>query len=187
MTSRTLNPEKIVRTAMQLINEQIPLSFTNISKQLGTRSQALYNYFTDVKSLNVAIAKLYSTDLFNFLQSALIGISGKAAVIRYAISVRNYSLEHFRIAQFVISTPREQLQANQADASDWSIRNLLNQLLDTMSLTPTQHLNASRMIRNLVIGEILNVGSGWFKNETVAETASFERMLTVGLKHLDEL
>ncbi|WP_180245647.1 hypothetical protein [Secundilactobacillus silagincola] len=48
-------------------------------------------------------------------------------------------------------------------------------------------LNATRMIRNLIIGEIVNVGRGWFKNDAVNETDSFKQMLLVALHHLEEL
>ena len=48
-------------------------------------------------------------------------------------------------------------------------------------------LNATRMIRNLIIGEVVNVGRGWFTTETVQESVSFKRMLQVALHHLDEL
>ncbi|GAT17991.1 TetR/AcrR family transcriptional regulator [Secundilactobacillus silagei] len=185
MTSRTLNTHKIVQTAMHLIEQQTPLTFSNISRELGTHSQALYNYFPDVTALSASIDEAYNAKLVTRLQQQLLGLAGEKAVLKFASVCRQYALERFKITQFVLAIPRELL--NDGSSSSQDLKNILKQILSSMGLNDGLLLNAMRLIRNLIIGEIVNVGRGWFTTETVEETVSFQQMLLVALHHLDEL
>lgn len=77
MTSRTLSKEKIVAAAVQIINNQESLTFTRLSKLLGTRSQAIYNYFPDVMAIKGAVAADFYNQLSQRLRVDLLGMSGK--------------------------------------------------------------------------------------------------------------
>lgn len=188
LTSRTLTTEKIIQTAMSLIEAQKPLTFSNISRELGTHSQALYNYFPDVSALSASIDETYNAGLVNKLQQQLLGLSGEAAILKFATISRQYALEHFKITQFVLAIPQELLNEDTMKApSSEQLKNILHQLLQTMHIDEWHRLNAARMIRNLIIGEIVNVGRGWFTTESVKESDSFKQMLLVALRHLDEL
>ncbi|MCH5462767.1 TetR/AcrR family transcriptional regulator [Lactobacillus sp. LC28-10] len=188
MTSRTLTTEKIIQTAMSLIAAQKPLTFSNISRELGTHSQALYNYFPDVSTLSASIDETYNSGLVNELQQQLLGLSGEEAILKFATVSRQYALEHFKITQFVLAIPRELLNENAAKApSSEQLKSILYQLLQTMNIDERHRLNAARMIRNLIIGEIVNVGRGWFTTKSVKESESFKQMLLLALHHLDEL
>lgn len=188
MTSRTLNKEKIIKVAMDLITEQQPLTFSNISRRLGTHSQALYNYFPDVTALNASIDEVYNAKLLSKVQQQLIGLSGEEAVLKFAFVYRQYALEHFQVTQFVLAIPRELLNSDPIQVpSSQALRQILYQLLMTMDINHDLRLNATRMIRNLVVGEIVNVGRGWFKTPNVKDSESFKQMLLLTLHHLDEL
>ncbi|GAX03911.1 TetR family transcriptional regulator [Secundilactobacillus pentosiphilus] len=188
MTSRTLTTEKIIQTAMSLIEAQKPLTFSNISRALGTRSQALYNYFPDVNALSASINEAYNAGLVTELQQQLLGLSGEEAILKFAAVSRRYALKHFKITQFVLAIPRELLNENTEQAtSSERLKQILYQLLQTMNIDEQRRLSAARMIRNLIIGEVVNVGRGWFTTKTVTEEDSFKRMLLVALHHLDEL
>ncbi|HBF75191.1 MAG TPA: hypothetical protein DDW71_08025 [Lactobacillus sp.] len=188
MTSRTLNKTKIINTAMDLIAQQQPLTFSNISRRLGIHSQALYNYFPDVTALNASIDEAYNADLLAKLRQQLLGLSGEEAVLKFAFVCRQYALERFKLTQFVLAIPRELLNTDPVQApSSQALRQILYQLLMKIDMSDELRLNATRMIRNLIIGEIVNVGRGWFKNDAVNETDSFKQMLLVALHHLEEL
>lgn len=188
LTSRTLTTEKIIQTALSLIEDQKPLTFSNISRALGTRSQALYNYFPDVNALSASIDEAYNAGLVTELQQQLVGLSGEKAILKFAAVSRQYALKHFKITQFVLAIPRELLNddTNQITSSE-RLKRILYQLLQTMHIDERRRLSAARMIRNLIIGEVVNVGRGWFTTKTVTESDSFEQMLLVALHHLDEL
>lgn len=188
MTSRTLNKEKIINVAMDLITEQQPLTFSNISRRLGTHSQALYNYFPDVTALNASIDEAYNDGLLAEIRQQLVGVSGEEAVLKFAFVSREYALAHFQVTQFTLAIPRELLnQGAVQNSSSYALRQILYQLLKTLDMNNDLRLNATRMIRNLIIGEIVNVGRDWFKNEEVKDSESFKQMLLLALHHLDEL
>lgn len=188
LTSRTLTTEKIIQTAMSLIEAQEPLTFSNISRKLGTRSQALYNYFPDVNALSASIDESYNAALVTYLQQQLMGLSGETAILKFATASRQYALEHFKMTQFVLAIPRELLnEGDSQTTSSQQLKQILYQLLQAMNIDERRRLNAARMIRNLIIGEVVNVGRGWFTTKTVMESDSFEQMLLVALRHLNEL
>ncbi|MFC6253630.1 TetR/AcrR family transcriptional regulator [Secundilactobacillus hailunensis] len=188
MTSRILNQQKIIQTAINLIETQKPLTFSNISRKLGTHSQALYNYFPDVTALKASIDEAYNAGLMTELQQQLLGLSGEKAVLKFANVCRQYALTRFKLTQFVLAIPRELLNDDPAQTPHTqALKKILYQLLLTMDMDDHVRLNATRMIRNLIIGEVVNVGRGWFKTETVKETDSFNQMLLIALHHLNEL
>lgn len=83
MNSKTLSKEKIIKTAIELINNQENLTFTKLSRKLGTRSQALYNYFPDIMAVKISVAVSFYQDLAVRLKADLLGLSGKQAIVTF--------------------------------------------------------------------------------------------------------
>lgn len=181
LTSRTLSKEKIVATAIELVNQQETLSFTKLSKVLGTRSQAIYNYYPDVQALKIAIAVNFYDQLAVRLRADLLGLSGKQAIKAFANITVQYALGKFRVSQLILSIPAGKLHDEALDDSFLEIHHIMNLLLDPLVTDEKQRLIVSRMLRSLIIGEIVHVGNGRFDNKLISARDSFDQMLDITL------
>jgi len=158
MTSRTLSKEKIVSAAIELINNKESLTFTKLSKKLGTRSQAIYNYFPDVLAVKVAVATDFYNNLTQRLQVDLLGLSGKQAVMACTNISVQYALDHFLVAQQILSIPEDKLSDPGLDNGFKNVHRILHQLLNPLVPDEKDQLVISRMLRNLAVGEIVHEG-----------------------------
>ncbi|MQS76278.1 TetR/AcrR family transcriptional regulator [Companilactobacillus halodurans] len=181
MTTRILSKEKIVLAAVDLINHQENLTFTRLSRILGTRSQALYNYFPDVMAIRIGVAIHFYNDLYQRLQADLLGLSGKEAIKAFNKIFVQYSLSHYPVAQQVIAIPAGKLHNDDLDAAILKIRNIGLKLLKPLVPDKKSRLVISRMLRNLIIGEIVHIGNGRFDNKTISAADSFDQMLNIAL------
>lgn len=82
--------------------------------------------------------------------------------------------------------PRTQ-QFPEVTAAHNQLRLLFNQLLATEFTTTAQQLLASRWIRNLTIGDIVNVGTGCFADKSFSVDQSFQKLLQQSLYDLANL
>lgn len=185
MTAHTLSHEKIVMTAIDLIQQQQPVTFSKLGSVLGTRSQSIYNYFSDGDQLKGAVSVKYYRDLFTQLQSVLVGLSGKKAILEYSQVAANFAIDNFLITQYVISMPKWMFHGDEqvADALN-DIYELLKKLVDPLTADREQALVISRMIRNLISGEVIHIGTGRFKDPLVSASDSYIQMIELTLLNL---
>lgn len=181
LTSRTLSKEKIIETAIELINQQETLTFTNLSKKLGTRSQAIYNYYSDVMDIKNAVVVYFFDQLATRLNADLLGLSGKQAIKAFANVSTQYALENFLIAQQILSIPVEQKREGTLEESIESVYKILKLFLNQIIEDEQQRIIIARMLRNLIIGEVVHVGNGRFNNKKISSRDSFDQMLEITL------
>jgi len=181
MASRTLSKERIISAAVELINEQENLTFTNLSRKLGTRSQAIYNYYPDAMALKIGIATNFYDTLIQRLQADLLGLSGKQAVKAFANISVQYAMGQYLVAQQIVSIPSGKLHDENLDMSVDKIRVMLRKLLDPIVPDEKERFVISRMLRNLVVGEIIHIGNGRFVNKAISAQDSFDQMLEITL------
>lgn len=184
MTSRTLSKEKIVAAAIELINDQENLTFTKLSRKLGIRSQGIYNYYPDVMAIKIGVAVHFYDELGVRLQADLLGLSGKQAIKAFANVSTQYALSKFRVSQEILSIPSGKLHDEALDTSFHKIHVILNRLLEPFISDKETNLVISRMLRNLIIGEIVHVGNGRFDNKAITARDSFDKMLEITLAEL---
>jgi len=177
VTSRILSKEKIINTAMEMIDHQETLNFTKLGKALGTRSQALYNYFPDVIAVKVAVAAKFYDKLGVRLDADLLGMTGKQAIKTFANVAVQYSLGNFYLVQQIITIPPNRLNNSEFEESFRRLQMILIQLLKPIVQDESQQLVVSRMIFNLVIGEVFCAGYGRFDNNLLNTRDSFNQML----------
>jgi len=177
VTSRILSKEKIINTAMEMINHQETLNFTKLGKALGTRSQALYNYFPDIIVVKVAVAAKFYGKLGVRLDADLLGMTGKQAIKTFANVAVQYSLGNFYLVQQIITIPPNRLNNSEFEESFRRLQMILIQLLKPIVQDESQQLVVSRMIFNLVIGEVFCAGYGRFDNNLLNTRDSFNQML----------
>ncbi|GEO59279.1 TetR/AcrR family transcriptional regulator [Companilactobacillus bobalius] len=184
MTVHTLSKEKIVAAAVQIINNQESLTFTRLSKLLGTRSQAIYNYFPDVMAIKTAVAIDFYNQLSQRLEVDLLGLSGKQAIKTFANVSVQFSLSHFLVVQKVLSIPANEDYDKTSNNGLPAVLKILNKLLDSLIEDQKLQLIISRMLRNLIIGEIIHIGNDRFNDKLVAARDSFDKMLNITLLSL---
>ncbi|GAB5057182.1 TetR/AcrR family transcriptional regulator [Companilactobacillus alimentarius] len=181
MTVRTLSKEKIILAAIKIINTQETLTFTKLSRLLGTRAQAIYNYYPDVTALKVAIADHFYDRLTQRLQADLMGLSGKEALKPFAHVSVQFSLSHFLVTQQILSIPTKKTHDKDLDSRFLVVDHILNDLLEPLIKDSKYQLIISRMLKNLIVGEIIHVGNDRFSNQKILSRDSFDKMLDITL------
>lgn len=183
MSRQILSKDGIIKTSIQLLEAGQEISFSNIAQALGTRSQALYSYFPNQIALSYGIIAWLIKNLCLHLQQKLFGQTGINGIVAFATEVRTLALEHFELTRLILKMPRTQ-QFPEVTAAYDQLRLLFNQLLATEFTTPNQQLLASRWIRDLTIGDIVNVGTGWFADKSFSADQSFQKLLQQSLYDL---
>lgn len=183
MSKQILSREKIIEIAIELIKHDEPLTFSNLARHLGTKSQALYPYFKNQANLNYAILAESLDKLTIVLKDRLLGITGQEALLKLALTCRNIGLSNIKLSQFIVTLPRDQA-TTAAQKSINELKVVFNTLLASTFSSPKIQLLGGRMIRNLIIGELINVGTGWFSNQQLPQMASFEWMAKQSLGSL---
>jgi AcrR family transcriptional regulator len=183
MPKQILNEEKIVATAITLITNGREVTFSSVAKQLGTRSQALYTYFANADELRYAVVASVVKHIADQLKSVLFGQSGKVAIVKFAQFIRQKALSNVQLSRFVLAAPRTNDIVSVVSAFD-ELKQMLDQLLGSVYSEATVLILASRCIRDLIIGDVLNVGAGWFTNPEITPDESFEKLLDENLAML---
>jgi hypothetical protein len=184
LTARTLSKEKIVSIAVEIINNQETLTFTRLGKLLGTRPQAIYNYFPDVMALKVAVANDFYKQLAQRLEVDLLALSGKQAVKTFANVSVQYSLSHFLVVKQILSIPKDKLNSDDLNNGYMMIHKILNELLESLVDDKKSQLIILRMLSNLIIGEIVNDKNNRFDRNLMSARDSFDKMLDITLLSL---
>lgn len=181
MTSRTLSKEKVVDTAVKMINNQENLTFTNLGKKLGTRAQAIYNYYPDVTLLRVAMAVDFFNKLTVRIKADLLGMTGKQALKTMAHVCTQYSLDNWLVANQIFEIPIAKKKTVEMKQSIDGIYEILQIYLQQLTNDEQTRIVIARMLRNLIIGEIVHVGNGRFDNKLISARDSFDKMLDITL------
>lgn len=176
MPRQILSKDGIIKTSIQLLEAGQEISFSNIS-------QALYSYFPNQIALSYGIIAWLIKNLCLHLQQKLFGQTGIKGIVAFATEVRTLALEHFELTRLILKMPRTQ-QFPEVTAAYDQLRLLFNQLLATEFTTPNQQLLASRWIRDLTIGDIVNVGTVWFADKSLSADQSFQKLLQQSLYDL---
>lgn len=186
MPKQILNEEKIVETAITLITNYREVTFSSVAKQLGTRSQALYTYFANADELRYAVVASVVKDIADQLKNVLFGQSGKSAIVQFAKFIRQKALSNVQLSRFVLAAPRTN-DIESVVSAFAELKQMLDRLLGSVYSDPTVLMLASRCIRDFIIGDVLNVGAGWFTNPEITPTESFEKLLDENLAMLTRM
>lgn len=183
MSRQILSKDRIIQAAVAIIEAGGTPTFSTISRQLGSRSQALYPYFANQTELSFAIFDWVARQLNDQLKTELFGLSGREGLIALAVAMRREGLAHVRLTQYLLSIPRDTANADMQQGTD-----LFRDLLDGMIRPVYQHsrvrLLAARWLRDLIVGDVVNIGAGWFIDQEISADDSFELALTASLDRL---
>lgn len=182
MRTATISKADIIKTAILMIEKGDNITFSTISRKMKMTSQSLYNYFKNQQELEYAIVATVINSAYIIAQRETFGKSGFDGIVSLAIILRKAGIKHIALAQFVVAHPRvhEYHMVNEAFAS---LKELLDQMLISY-FTQDKVLKASRLLRSLLVGDILNVGMGWFKSPDLKAEESFSEMLELSLVNL---
>lgn len=183
MPKQILTEDKILTAAVELITAESDVTFSSLAKQLGTRSQALYTYFANAEELRYAVVASVINTIADQVKSELFGQSGQAAIMQFAQLIREKALSNIPLSRYVLATPRTK-EVKGVVLAFGELKQMLDQLLASVYRDPTVLMLASRCIRDLIIGDVLNVGTGWFSNPVMTPDESFETLLNENLAML---
>ncbi|TGD22711.1 TetR/AcrR family transcriptional regulator [Companilactobacillus suantsaicola] len=184
MTARTLSKEKVITAAIQIINQEDNLTFSKLGRLVGTRSQAIYNYFPDVLAVRVSVAADFYDKLAQRLEVDLLGLTGKQAIKAFCHVCVQFSLGQYVMVQQIIDIPADHLHDEPLNSSFRNIYEILHRYLKPLIPDEKRQMVFSRMLRNLIIGQIINVGSGRYTNTPISKRDSFDDMLELILLSL---
>lgn len=186
MTKQVLTKERIILAAITQIENGGPLTFSVLAKQLGSRSQALYTYFANVTELKYAVVAWCLQRGKLQVQDQLFGQAGSAGILAFAQTSRALALQHERLSRFVLAQDRTQNYPDVVAAFD-GIKHLLHQLLDGTFQDTTIRELAGRCVRDLIVGDFMNVGAGWFTDKLMTPDESFEQLVRRNLALFQQL
>ena len=185
MQRQHLTKDKIVQASIEMIEKGEPLTFSTIARHLATSSQALYNYFGNLKDLRYAIVAKSVNNAVTYVQSEAFGHAGLEGLLSFTMALRKLCFKNQALSQFVVTTPRSKAYPDVTAAFD-RLKKLLDQMLATHFTDEHQRLLASRFIRDLTVGDVMNIWMGWFADPSFNVDDSFTTMLALALKMLDE-
>jgi len=186
LTTNTLSKEKIITAALVLINRHESLNITNLGKLVGTRSQAIYNYFDDIMDVKVAVAAKFFDELSVRLQADLMGLTGEQALKTFVNVSVQYSLGKFDIVEMIIDIPSEKWQDAELKKSFLQIQVILKQSLVPVIKDEILQLVVCRMLVNLIIGEVICAGRGRIDSNILDTQESFSKMIQIVLRDISE-
>ena len=186
LTTNTLSKEKIITAALVLINRHESLNITNLGKLVGTRSQAIYNYFDDIMDVKVAVATKFFDELSVRLQADLLGLTGEQALKTFVNVSVQYSLGKFDIVEMIIDIPSEKWQDAELKKSFLQIQVILKQSLVPVIKDEILQLVVCRMLVNLIIGEVICAGRGRIDSNILDTQESFSKMIQIVLRDISE-
>ncbi|WP_203621296.1 TetR/AcrR family transcriptional regulator [Apilactobacillus nanyangensis] len=182
MRTATISKQEIIKTAIIMIENGDKLTFSTISRKMKITSQSLYNYFKNQEELEYVIVGTVVSLACKIAFTKNFGKSGREGVISLSLTFRKMGVRHINLAQFVISHHRTNQYQIVTDAFN-ELKSLLERMLENY-FDNEKIIKASRLIRSLVVGDILNVGTGWFKSPEVTAESSFIEMLDLSLTAL---
>lgn len=175
---RELSKEKVLDKAMNIAeNDGLSLlTFQKLAESLNIKPPSLYNYFKNLDELKITIGSLFFNKLESALYENLLGLSGKEAIKVFSSTIRNYSLQHPKLAMVILIVPKYEHQSAIYQSS-LKIFKILDHILSFTGKSSSEILILSRSIRSAVFGFILLELSGYFENNAVTKDDSFDAML----------
>ncbi|KRK80795.1 TetR/AcrR family transcriptional regulator [Companilactobacillus nodensis] len=172
---RDLSEEKIIQTAIEIINDgnSDSATFKNLAQKLDCKTQALYFYFKNRDALNLALTKKCFDNLDDEIKTKCIGYSGKEGLIQTAKVMRAYGLKNLSLSLLALKTSETSDDKSIGEAV-LRLKYIMYKFIEEFVTDDETKLTITRGIRALVIGEVVNEGVGWFHNPLIKNTDSFE-------------
>lgn len=186
LKKRNLTKEKILETSRELAKEigVNQLSFQNIANALDIKYPSLYNYFTNIKELRIALTAMLLEELNLNLQRVLVGRSGDDAIRTYAHTYEQFAFDNKAVYELMINIPHTKNEElfQYLDETNRIIR----QILEYYHLDELETLNKSRNLRSLIHGFISLRFLGYFSSEEeVTAEESFTEMIEEFIRMLN--
>ena len=174
---RKLSKQLILNRAADMLNSGQQLSFTTLSKQFGTHSQALYPYFKNREELLNELFAWVLRQLLAAMQQANKSDDSGKAIVAVAVQFRKVALTNFGLFKTIMAISPTAQKVPEVQGLIREIRTSVDGALVGITSDQADRLLLSRAIRNIMIGEIFNEGSGWFDDPRIPAGDSYQRML----------
>lgn len=173
---RTLNRTKVINEAIAMMDRDglAQLTLPRLAKQLNVRSQSLYNYVGNRQELIALAEAQLLDDLYQQVIDALVGLSGRQAILKFADIARHYLITHPSIAYIVYDLNELENYDQLITAIDRLVK-LINQVLKVND----RGLPSTRSIVGAVLGFVFLGSAHTYRDEppAVADREYHEMLL----------
>ncbi|GFZ26311.1 TetR/AcrR family transcriptional regulator [Lactobacillus corticis] len=181
MPKQILSKAKIIDASIELIRHDQPLTFSDLARKLGTRPQALYLYYPNVAALKRAIAKDAETKVVAQIKEQVGVLTGKDAVKQIISASCELGLKKPRLSAFIVTMVQEDKN------TPTEYETLLDQYLAVSYKQEKVRVLAKRSLMNVVVGELVNVGTDRFHLTIIDRKQGLKWMVDTLMAKLDEL
>ncbi|SMC16372.1 transcriptional regulator, TetR family [Clostridium acidisoli DSM 12555] len=165
MQKRNLSKEKIIQVTFALaddigINQ---VTFTKIAEKLGIKYPSLYNHFTNMDSLKIAMTVSFVNELNLQLMKALIGKSGEDAIREFAYVYRDFAFQNKTGYELFINIASKQNEELYNLAKETGV--IIHQILSFYIKDKSEIVHKKRALRSFLHGFVSLNSLGYFQGE----------------------
>lgn len=178
-----LDRETVTATAAAILDRGSELSLTRVASELGVKPPSLYSHVEGLDGLIRSVAVAATNDLADACREAVMGVSGRDALVSLATAYRRFAAEHPGVYPLT-QVPRPD-DAEMAAAASRVLEPVMA-VLSSWGLEGRQAIHAARTFRSAIHGFSLLQTSGGFAMD-VDTDESFHWMIYVLAAGIDAL
>lgn len=178
---RVLDKDKVAQAAAEIVKESgLPaLTFGSLAKKLDIKSQSVYNYFHNLDSLLEYLGTCLMDSLYDELTTGLIGLSGKAALLKYGEIARKFFLSQGNLVS-TIQTIQNYPKHSDFVQSTEKVLGIISKIMDSEKDIKVDRVAFLQAFISQVLGFTLVESMGFFDTYDVPHnTASFRKILEI--------
>lgn len=163
---RTLNRDKVINEAIAIMDQDglAKLTLPRLARQLDVRSQSLYNYVANRQDLVALAGSKLLNQLYQTVTKALIGLTGREAILKFADIARQMLKEHPSIALIIYDLNELESFTELRQSID-----RLVELIDRVLKIDARGLASSRPIVGAVLGFVFLGSARSYRNESTQD------------------
>ncbi|GEL12961.1 transcriptional regulator [Lapidilactobacillus concavus] len=178
---RVLDKNKVADAAREIVKASgMPaLTFGNLAKKLGIKSQSVYNYFHNSDELLEYLGADLMHALYEELTTGLIGLSGREALLKYGEIAHQFFLKQGKLVRTIHTIPNYPRDSDFVKAME-QVLQIISQIIDGQKNIKIDRVAFLQAFISQVLGFTLVESMGLFETYDVPHTnESFRRVLEI--------
>jgi len=178
-----LDRDVVAATAAAILDGGSELSLARVASELGVKPPSLYSHVDGLEGLMRRVAIGAIDGLADACREAVMGVSGRAALVSLAAAYRRFASEHPGVYPLTqVARPDDP----EVDAASSRVLEPVMAVLSSWGLEGREAIHAARTIRSAIHGFSLLETSGGFGLD-VDQDESFDWMIDVLVAGIDAL
>lgn len=178
---RILDKNKVADAAREIVKESgMPaLTFGNLAKSLGIKSQSVYNYFHNSDELLEYLGADLMHCLYDELTAGLIGLSGREALLKYGEIAHQFFLKQGKLVSTIHTVQNYPKDSDFVQAME-QVLQIISQIIDGQKNIKIDRVAFLQAFISQVLGFTLVESMGLFDTYGVPHnTESFRKTLEI--------